>query len=168
MRKTTIIRRETLFMHRCARCCVRRRHGTWRIAGSMSARILTWLRSPRITGLRLRAAGMHRRHARRRATMPAVATGESARTALLSWRFRLAGSPDRQPRHARARRAALALRRGRLRGRRQRSLRSWTGSHGKGCQRTMGRMVDYGHAATSLSIAEEALAVSLLKDLRAA
>jgi hypothetical protein len=32
----------------------------------------------------------------------------------------------------------------------------------------MGRMVDYGHAATSLSIAEEALAVSLLKDLRAA
>ncbi len=57
---------------------------------------------------------------------------------------------DRQPRHARARRPILALWRDRLRGRRRWGLRSWTGSHGKGCPRIAERRVDDGHAATSV------------------
>jgi len=59
-----------------------------------------------------------------------------------------AGSADRQPRHARARRPTLALWGERLRGRRRRGLKSWTGSHGKGCPCILGRRVDDGHAAT--------------------
>ena len=45
-----VSRRETLFTLRCGRCCGLHRRGTWRIAGSMSVRIPTWSRSPRIAG----------------------------------------------------------------------------------------------------------------------